>query len=354
MKENKYLFTAVLGVVFLFSGYNLYSYFSAQAMQQAERARLAKEEAMAKEVERARIVAEKKAETDRKEAEHLAVLEKEERQRAEDAAKLAEEKRLAQEAEAAAKQAEDAERLRIENANLQEAFARARVRENIEDFSEDMITQIRSMSPRYIADHPEEFLQIYDTQPGAHALGGGYGQRLLFQDGTTALMIFAAVSQDTMTLQALLDAGLDINAANKQGFTALMFAASYNLPEVIQFLLDKGADPSAKAYYQDVNALHLASLLNPNPDAVETLIKAGFALETKTSNGLTPLLLAAQENLNLEVIERLALLGANKGTYDERGRNAKAVVEERIATRNPHFALISNEWETNLVKFLGP
>ncbi len=352
MKEKKYLFAAVLGVVFLFAGYNLYSYFSTQAVREAEEARLAEEAKIAKEAERARRAAEKQAEAERKEAERQAILEQEERQRAEDAAKRAEEERLDQEAEAAAKAAEEAERQRMEEANAQEAIARARTRQTIEDFSEDMIAQVRSMSPRYIADHPEEFLQVYDTQDSARPLGGGYGQRLLFQDGTTALMIFAAVSQDTAALQALLGAGLDINAANKQGFTALMFAASYNRPELVQFLLDKGADPAAKVYFQDVNALHLASLLNPNPDVVEVLAKAGFDLEVKTLNGLTPLILAAQENPNLEVVERLASLGADKGAYDEQGRSVKAVVEERIATGEPRFAQISPEWEARLVEAL--
>lgn len=354
MKEKKYLFAAVLGVVFLFAGYNLYSYFSAQATQQAEEARLAEEAKIAKEAERARLAAEKQAEAERKEAERQAILEEEERQRAEDAAKRAEEERLDQEAEAAAKAADEAERQRIEEANTQEAVARARTRETIEDFSEDMISQVRSISPRYITDHPEEFLQVYDMQAGARALGGGYGQRLLFQDGTTALMIFAAVSQDTVALQALLDTGIDLNAANKQGFTALMFAASYNQPEAVQFLLDKGADPSAKAYFQDVNALHLASLLNPNPDVVEALAKAGFDLEAKTLNNLTPLILAAQENPNLEVVERLASLGADKTAYDEQGRSAKAVVEERIATGEPRFTAISPEWDAKVLEALAP
>lgn len=354
MKEKKYLFAAVLGVVFLFAGYNLYSYFSTQALREAEEARLAEEAKVAKEAERARLAAEKQAEAERKEAERQAILEEEERQRAEDAAKRAEEERLDQEAEAAAKAVDDAERQRIEEEKVQELLARARTRQTIEDFSEDMIAQVRSMSPRYIADHPEEFLQVYDTQAGARAFGGGYGQRLLFQDGTTALMIFAAVSQDTSALQALLDAGLDLNAANKQGFTALMFAASYNQPEIVQFLLEKGAALGAKAYFQDVNALHLASLLNPNPDVVEALAKAGFDLETKTMNDLTPLILAAQENPNLEVAERLASLGADKTAYDEQGRSAKAVVEERIATGEPSFTAISPEWHAKVLEALAP
>lgn len=354
MKEKKYLFAAVLGVVFLFAGYNLYSYFSTQAVREAEEARLAEEAKLAKEAERARIAAEKQAEAERKEAERQAVLDEEERKRAEDAAQRAEEERLYQEAEAAAKAADEAERQRVEDVRTQELLERARTRQTIEDFSEDMITQVRSMSPRYIADHPEEFHQVYDTQAGARALGGGYGQRLLFQDGTTALMIFAAVSQDTSALQALLDAGLDLNAANKQGFTALMFAAAYNQPEVVQFLLEKGADPSIKSYFQDVNALHLASLLNPNPGVVEALARSGFDLEAKTLNNLTPLILAAQENPNLEVVERLASLGADKGAYDEQGRSAKAVVEERIATSEPRFTAISPEWDAKVLEALEP
>ena len=52
--------------------------------------------------------------------------------------------------------------------------------------------------------------------------------------------------------------------------------------------------------------------------------------------------------------ERLASLGADKTAYDEQGRSAKAVVEERIATGEPRFTAISPEWDAKVLEALAP
>src|SRR5262249_35745794 len=47
-------------------------------------------------------------------------------------------------------------------------------------------------------------------------------------------------------VQMLLDAGADVNAANKSGDTALHGAAGNGLPSVIQLLVDRGAKIDVK------------------------------------------------------------------------------------------------------------
>jgi hypothetical protein len=55
----------------------------------------------------------------------------------------------------------------------------------------------------------------------------------------------AAASEDAVTLlAAFADAGVDINQGDARGWTALMYAARHNVPEVVRWLLDHGADPS--------------------------------------------------------------------------------------------------------------
>jgi len=49
-------------------------------------------------------------------------------------------------------------------------------------------------------------------------------------------------------VKALLDAGADPKARDKDGWTPLHFAAQFSKsPEVVQALLDAGSDPSAKS-----------------------------------------------------------------------------------------------------------
>ncbi len=154
---------------------------------------------------------------------------------------------------------------------------------------------------------------------------------------------------DQGILQALLDIGLDINSANKTGYTPLMFAAAYNSPEVVKFLIGKGADTSVKANIQDLNALHIASLFNPRPDIIDVLLVAGMNIEAKTENDHTPLLLAASDNRNLEVVERLAFKGADKGAYDAKGRTAVKIVEARIGGEGDEYFRISDEMNKQVI-----
>jgi len=46
--------------------------------------------------------------------------------------------------------------------------------------------------------------------------------------------------------EALLQAGCDLNAADSQGRTPLMYAVRYNQPTAVRLLLEHGADVTAK------------------------------------------------------------------------------------------------------------
>ena len=47
------------------------------------------------------------------------------------------------------------------------------------------------------------------------------------------------------TVKLLLDRGANVNAATKDGYTALHAASSFGRPEIIELLLSRGADRSA-------------------------------------------------------------------------------------------------------------
>jgi ankyrin repeat protein len=54
----------------------------------------------------------------------------------------------------------------------------------------------------------------------------------------------------------LLDAGADVNARDKDGYSALMYAAlKADEPSALQILLDAGADVSFKDVFDDTAAI---------------------------------------------------------------------------------------------------
>jgi len=73
-------------------------------------------------------------------------------------------------------------------------------------------------------------------------------ENVLDRDDTTGItpLALAAMGGDEEIVAALLDAGADPNATNRDGSTALHAAAFMGQADVIRLLLDRGADPAAK------------------------------------------------------------------------------------------------------------
>jgi ankyrin repeat protein len=94
-------------------------------------------------------------------------------------------------------------------------------------------------------------------------LAAGADLRLTTVDGTTPLMVAAGLGRATFSpglqrgprsetaeraVKVLLDAGAEVNEVNEADFTALHGAAFRGLNEVIQILVDRGADLNARDF----------------------------------------------------------------------------------------------------------
>jgi ankyrin repeat protein len=100
-------------------------------------------------------------------------------------------------------------------------------------------------------------------------------------------------------IQAALSGGADVNASDKDGTTALMYAAQKNEnPEVISILLKAGADIEGEDKDGDT-ALMWAARSTRNPEVVMTLLKAGADAMEKDLLGKKALSYAAL-NANLK------------------------------------------------------
>ena len=111
--------------------------------------------------------------------------------------------------------------------------------------------------------------ELWKTDPrqGSHP---SY-QAWINQGGYTALL-FAARVGDLASAKLLVAAGADVNDQGASGISATVLAAHANHGELVEFLLEKGADPNtAEAGY---TALHAAILLR-NEGAVRALLAHG-------------------------------------------------------------------------------
>jgi uncharacterized protein len=108
------------------------------------------------------------------------------------------------------------------------------------------------------------------------------------EDGFVA----AAGQGDQAAVDAFLAAGVDINARDRHGSTALMAAAGSGRVDVMQALIAKGADINATK--PDGWTPLIAAAQAGSGPAVRALLEAGAQPENGNGEGYTALMAAAQ------------------------------------------------------------
>ena len=102
----------------------------------------------------------------------------------------------------------------------------------------------------------------------------------------------AAQNGDREAVHALLKKGLDVNAAQGDGTTALHWAAIKGDADMAQMLVAAGANVRATTRLGAYTPLYLAARAGYS-DVVKILLAAGADAKAKTSNGTTALMIAA-------------------------------------------------------------
>ena len=119
-------------------------------------------------------------------------------------------------------------------------------------------------------------------------------------------LIEAVKRHDRVAVNALLDRGADVAAAEGDGTTALHWAAQIDDLDMIEVLLDAGAAATATNRF-NVTPLELASN-NGNAAAIEQLLQAGADPNALSREGQTPLMSAALGG-NVGAVEALLAHG---------------------------------------------
>src|SRR3989441_10498583 len=179
-----------------------------------------------------------------------------------------------------------------------------------------------------------EAVHLADARMVKMLLDAGAGVEGANQDGQTALML-AIKTAELPIVEMLVKAGAKVNTLEKfENQTPLMWAAvaPKNAAEMTKLLLSKGADVKPRALYTDwpnqisseprgqyrpvggLTALLYASR-NGCYDCVEALIGAGADVNVPTPEGVTPLMVALDNDHN-DVAKLLLDRGANPHVSD--------------------------------------
>jgi ankyrin repeat protein len=159
-------------------------------------------------------------------------------------------------------------------------------------------------------------------------LANGANPSLAEEYGNTALHY---AKQCVECAKSIVDKGGIVDAANKNGATPLIFAASVGSHDVAKYLLKAGANINAMSK-GGLTPLLFAAISIDSINIIEVLLRAGGDIEQKDSiERLTPLFHAALQG-NTNVSSFLLAAGADKCVTDTSGKPLLEVIGEKITT----------------------
>jgi len=134
----------------------------------------------------------------------------------------------------------------------------------------------------------------------------------------------AIYRKDYRAIQALLKEGIDINATDKGGLTALMIAilAEDADPATVEFLIARGADVNVRDRAQRLTALHFAAR-DQKLAIVRVLLAHGAEVDPQDIFGDTPLWRCVMNSSrNIEIVKELLAKGADPNKKNKSGVSA--------------------------------
>lgn len=142
--------------------------------------------------------------------------------------------------------------------------------------------------------------------------------------GNDPPLIDALMRNDLAKAKGLIEQGADVNTRDQNGWTPLMYAASYArpAPEMLQALLAKGADVNARDNSGDTTLI--ISIVRHNTglmDIVRVLLEKGADVNAGNKQGRTALMVAAAGHKG-EAVRALLAKGADTNAKDSDGSTA--------------------------------
>ncbi|MEO8052741.1 MAG: ankyrin repeat domain-containing protein [Acidobacteriota bacterium] len=136
------------------------------------------------------------------------------------------------------------------------------------------------------------------------------------EKGQNALM-WAAAEGHPDVVDLLIQKGANVNAASKSGFTPVVFATMKNDRASVQRLIQAGADPNYALPDKDKTEALIVAGAYSSDEAALALLDGGANPNVTDRKGQTPLHVAAQAG-SLELVRKLVSKGANLNARTEK------------------------------------
>jgi len=136
----------------------------------------------------------------------------------------------------------------------------------------------------------------------------------------------AALDGELEIVEELLDAGIAVNAIDKEGHTALMLAAFNGHSDILLALINEGASVDRRDFMGRTSLLYAST--GPFPETVKILLDKGAEPNVVDSDEhFSPLMHAAAEG-NLEVVKILLEFEADPSLTDVDGDDAESFARQ--------------------------
>ena len=217
---------------------------------------------------------------------------------------------------------------------------------------EQVVQELEKLNVKFTPDDFVRSAEKGDLKAVELFLAAGIDVNAQNASGLTALMA-AAKNGRMEVVNKLLDQKVNVDAQSKQGVTALMLAAENNQSEIVNLLLKKNADPNLqdqtgwsalmKAVYQgnarcvealaarsrqEVNRGLLVAALTGHREIAKILLDNGAEVDTRADDGRTPLMLAAGKGEN-DLVAFLLKAGADPTLTDKSGAAAGSLAKAK-------------------------
>lgn len=140
-------------------------------------------------------------------------------------------------------------------------------------------------------------------------------------------------SGDISAIQNLIDKNENINEPDEDGFTPLMIAAEGQNPEIVNMLINAGADVNARYKYGET-PLMFALGWGKNQDVIKALIDGGADVNAENKKGKTPLMIATECNIDEKIINILTEAGAEEKPFHEEDDDVRNITQAEFETYN--------------------